>query len=198
MDGQRAQRVVLTLDELLEAGREALAAGEKRAAHNLWRQAAVTNPYDERVWSSLMDVLVYDDDREVCLENIIAINPLNTEARRQLRALKRARGGSDDSDTEMATMPNGSARSLDSEVRRQQRALKRARREAGDSDTEITTLPIGVAHVTEDESELIPHEEGHSFGEAVVTGIGVGLIAIVLGIIFSIFVYGGILIRGVP
>ena len=71
---------------LTEAGRQALAAGERRAAHNLWRQAAVTNPYDERVWSSLLDVLTRDDDREVCLENIIAINPLNTEARRQLRA----------------------------------------------------------------------------------------------------------------
>lgn len=78
------------LGDLLEAGDEALALGEARAAHDIWRVAAVANPYDERVWLSLLQVLEDEEDRKVCLKNIIAINPLNTEARRQLRLLMRA------------------------------------------------------------------------------------------------------------
>ncbi len=77
------------LGDLLEAGDEALALGEARAAHEIWRAAAVANPYDERVWLALLKVLDDEDDRKVCLKNIIAINPLNTEARRQLRLLLR-------------------------------------------------------------------------------------------------------------
>ncbi len=78
------------LGDLLEAGDEALALGEARAAHDIWRVAAVANPYDERVWLALLRVLEDEEDRKVCLKNIIAINPLNTEARRQLRLLLRA------------------------------------------------------------------------------------------------------------
>ncbi len=77
------------LGDLLEAGDEALALGETRAAHDIWRVAAVANPYDERVWLALLQVLEDEEDRKVCLKNIIAINPLNTEARRQLRLLLR-------------------------------------------------------------------------------------------------------------
>ncbi len=78
------------LGDLLEAGDEALALGEARAAHDIWRVAAVANPYDERVWLALLQVLEDEEDRKVCLKNIIAINPLNTEARRQLRLLMRS------------------------------------------------------------------------------------------------------------
>ena len=78
------------LGDLLEAGDEALALGETRAAHDIWRVAAVANPYDERVWLALLRVLEDEEDQKVCLKNIIAINPLNTEARRQLRLLLRA------------------------------------------------------------------------------------------------------------
>ena len=84
------------LGDLLEAGDEALALGEARAAHDIWRAAAVANPYDERVWLALLKVLEDEEDRKVCLKNIIAINPLNTEARRQLRLLLRAERKRDD------------------------------------------------------------------------------------------------------
>jgi hypothetical protein len=43
------------------------------------------------VWLALLQVLDRTDDRQVCLENIIAINPVNTDARRQLRILRRGR-----------------------------------------------------------------------------------------------------------
>lgn len=76
------------VNELLEAGRAAFNAGSPRQAHDLWREAASLDPYDERVWVALLDVLETDADVRVCLENILAINPLNVGARRQLRALE--------------------------------------------------------------------------------------------------------------
>lgn len=82
------------VDTLLRRGRTALQRGNRRRAHALWREAATVDPYDERVWQALLTVVETPDDRRVCLENILAINPLNTEARRQLRALSRLSGDS--------------------------------------------------------------------------------------------------------
>ena len=84
MNGEQIRRDA-SLEDLLEAGKQALAAGDRAIAHELYRAAAVINPYEVRVWVSLLDVLTRDDDREVCLQNIIAIDPLNPDARRQLR-----------------------------------------------------------------------------------------------------------------
>ncbi len=71
---------------LMEAGRAAYMQGNRQRAHDLWREAATIDPYSEQVWLALLDVLDSDDDRVVCLQNIIAINPMNIQARRQLRA----------------------------------------------------------------------------------------------------------------
>jgi hypothetical protein len=133
-----------SLEQLLEAGKQAFDAGDRRTAHELWRSAAVANPYDERVWLSLLQVLKRPDDREVCLENIISINPLNTDARRQLRRLKRER---------------------------------RLREEA--STVTVERLPK-------------PKRE-RTLLRAVMKGIGIGLLALVIGVGVSILVYGGIL-----
>lgn len=71
---------------LMEAGRVAYTQGNRQRAHDLWREAATIDPYSEQVWLALLDVLDSDEDRIVCLQNIIAINPMNIQARRQLRA----------------------------------------------------------------------------------------------------------------
>jgi Tfp pilus assembly protein PilF len=70
---------------LLGLGEAALRRGDAGKAHRIWREAARLAPYDERVWVALLHVLDREDDRRVCLQNIIAINPLNDEARRLLR-----------------------------------------------------------------------------------------------------------------
>lgn len=44
------------------------------------------DPFNEQVWMSLLDVLDEPDDRRVCLQNILAINPMNVHARRLIRA----------------------------------------------------------------------------------------------------------------
>lgn len=67
-------------------GKLALQRGNRQQAHDLWRDAALIDPYSEQVWLALLDVLETDADRKACLENILAINPLNVQARRQLRA----------------------------------------------------------------------------------------------------------------
>jgi hypothetical protein len=72
---------------LLEAGRSALALGNRQQAHDLWKKAAQLNPYSEQIWLSLLDVIDNDNDRRVCLENILQINSLNVQARRELNKL---------------------------------------------------------------------------------------------------------------
>jgi len=76
--------------ELLRAGHVAAAAGKRRRAHYLWRRAAVLCPYEEQIWLALLSVLENEEDRRVCLQNILAINPGNRQAFEQLKALSPA------------------------------------------------------------------------------------------------------------
>ncbi len=76
-----------TFADLMQAGRVAYKAGKRRMAHDLWREAANIDPYNEQVWQALLEVIESDKDKRVCLQNILAINPLNVQARRQLNKL---------------------------------------------------------------------------------------------------------------
>ena len=80
--------------ELMQAGQKAYAQGNRRLAHDYWREAATVDPYMEEVWLALYRVLDNDDDRIVCLENIIAIDPMNVQARRRLRDYQERAGAS--------------------------------------------------------------------------------------------------------
>ena len=71
---------------LMQEGRLALKQGDRSLAHDLWREAAMLDPYNEQVWLALLEVLDTLADRQVCLQNIVEINPLNVQARRMLRA----------------------------------------------------------------------------------------------------------------
>jgi hypothetical protein len=77
----------------MQAGKEALDNGDHQTAHDLWREAATLDPYNEKVWLALYRVISSDDDRIVCLQNIIAINPANVKARRRLNVLEEGRAG---------------------------------------------------------------------------------------------------------
>lgn len=130
----------------MEAGSRAFALGERRLAHDLWREAAIVDPYNESVWTSLFHVLDTDEDRIVCLQNIIAINPLNVEARRQLRRFRRL--------TERRTAPTRPS-------------------------TAAVTSPV----------KAVDNGIG-TFLRALLTGISLGLLSILIGVIASIIVYG--------
>lgn len=74
--------------ELMEAGRHAQVMGNMREAHEYWKEAARLNPTHEPVWLALLEVITSDEDKLVCLQNILQINPLNVQARRQLHKLE--------------------------------------------------------------------------------------------------------------
>lgn len=131
------------VDDLLQAGKRAFSEGKPKLAHDLWREAATVDPYDERVWMALLRVLEAPEDKRVCLENILAINPLNAKARRALRAFQ---GEAD--------------RAVALEVRQREQA--KARRQ----------------------------QSRRAFRRSLITGISIGLVGVLLGIIASIIVYG--------
>ena len=74
-------------DELFQAGRSAYAMGNLQQAHDFWKEAARLSPFNEQVWVALLDVIDSDEDRQVCLQNILQINPMNVQARRQLNLI---------------------------------------------------------------------------------------------------------------
>ncbi len=83
---QNQQKSKQSVNEVLAAGASALDAGDKANALKLFKHAAALDPYNEQVWWALLKVFDEPEDRRVCFENIVAINPYNTDARRGLRA----------------------------------------------------------------------------------------------------------------
>jgi cytochrome c-type biogenesis protein CcmH/NrfG len=73
---------------LFKAGQEAARAGENAKAHELFRQAIEVDPYHEQIWLWLASVVETDEDRRVCFENVLELNPTNPTARRQLQRLE--------------------------------------------------------------------------------------------------------------
>lgn len=73
---------------LFKAGKEAARQGDKVRAHDLFRQAIEIDPYHELVWLWLATVVDSEDDRQVCFENVLELNPSNLTARRQLQQIE--------------------------------------------------------------------------------------------------------------
>lgn len=101
----------------MTAGKLALERGDRHEAHDHWRAAALIDPYSEQVWLALLRVLETDADRKVCLENILAINPLNIQARRQLHTYE--------AQVQRAIRQRAQARRRAEAYRRQRRRLVR-------------------------------------------------------------------------
>ena len=72
---------------LFKAGQEAARNGDNQQAHDLFRRAIEIDPYHEQVWLWLASVVDTDDDRRVCFENVLELNPSNVTAQRQLQKL---------------------------------------------------------------------------------------------------------------
>lgn len=69
---------------LFKAGKEAAKQGSKQQAHALFRKAIEVDPYHEQIWLWLASVVETDEDRRVCFENVLELNPSNRLAKRQL------------------------------------------------------------------------------------------------------------------
>jgi hypothetical protein len=74
----------ITFARLMRLGQVAHAQGDNRSAHEYWQKAAMIEPDNEQVWTALMWVLNDDEDRKVCLKNILTINPNNMQAKQML------------------------------------------------------------------------------------------------------------------
>jgi hypothetical protein len=65
-------------------------AGRKAEARRLLEMVLDADERNERAWLWLSDVVESDEERIVCLENVLAINPDNEMARKGLAALRAA------------------------------------------------------------------------------------------------------------
>lgn len=73
---------------LFTEGKNAARLGRKQEAHDLFRRAIEVDPYHEQVWLWLASVVETDEDRRVCFENVLELDPENPTARRQLQKLE--------------------------------------------------------------------------------------------------------------
>lgn len=77
-----------SFDRLLNAGVEAARKGDKALAQRLLLQVVEQDERNERAWLWLSSVVEAYEDRLVCLENVLAINPDSLPAKRGLNQLK--------------------------------------------------------------------------------------------------------------
>ncbi|MBN1565315.1 MAG: hypothetical protein JXA10_15830 [Anaerolineae bacterium] len=73
---------------LYQAGKSAAQQGQKALAHDLLRQAIEIDPYHEQVWLWLASVVETDEDRRVCFENVLELNPDHATAKEQIEKLE--------------------------------------------------------------------------------------------------------------
>lgn len=72
---------------LRDQGIAALQQGDRQRARELLSQATQLNPADEYAWLWLSSAVDNDWERRQCLERVLAINPSNEAARRELQNL---------------------------------------------------------------------------------------------------------------
>ncbi|HML22806.1 MAG TPA: tetratricopeptide repeat protein [Aggregatilinea sp.] len=73
--------------DLYKAGKAAARQGDRAQAHELFRQAIEMDPYHEQVWLWLASVVDSDEDKRVCFENVLELNPSNPTARQHLQRI---------------------------------------------------------------------------------------------------------------
>ncbi len=76
------------LDETLQAGIKAARLGQRDHARKLLTQAVEMDEKNATAWLWLGSVVTSLDDREVCLENVLTLDPTNESARRGLEEVR--------------------------------------------------------------------------------------------------------------
>lgn len=76
------------IESLLEKGIEAAQAEEKARARDIFFHVIELDEHNERAWLWLSSVVATESDKEICLENVLAINPDNTYAAMGLQHLR--------------------------------------------------------------------------------------------------------------
>jgi hypothetical protein len=78
--------------DTLQAGITAAREGRREAARDLLQQALQTDPRSEQGWLWMSAVVETDDERRICLERVLTINPKNQTAQAGLEKLGSADG----------------------------------------------------------------------------------------------------------
>lgn len=76
------------INELLRRGIEAARAGNRVMARDLLQQVVDEDEKNEKGWFWLASVVETDDERRICLNNVLHINPNNEKARAAMDALE--------------------------------------------------------------------------------------------------------------
>ncbi|MAT95641.1 MAG: hypothetical protein CL608_00615 [Anaerolineaceae bacterium] len=74
-------------DQLLKIAIQAAKAGEREKAHQLLMKIVEQDEANETAWLWLSGTVKTKEDRQVCLENVLAINPHNEIAKKGLKKL---------------------------------------------------------------------------------------------------------------
>ncbi len=74
-------------DQLLKSAIQAAKAGEREKAHQLLMKIVEQDEKNETAWLWLSGTVKTKEDRQICLENVLAINPDNEIAKKGLKKL---------------------------------------------------------------------------------------------------------------
>jgi hypothetical protein len=75
------------IQNLMDGGIAALRIGNMEEARRKFMQVINADERNEYAWFYLSEAVESDEDRQVCLENVLAINPANERAETELQAL---------------------------------------------------------------------------------------------------------------
>jgi hypothetical protein len=76
------------IPELLRKGIEAARENKREEARGYFEQVVELDEKNEKGWFWLASVVDSDDERKICLGNVLHINPNNERAKRALDALQ--------------------------------------------------------------------------------------------------------------
>lgn len=102
----------IQVSEWLRDGIAAAKAGRRDAARDLLMRVLEVNERSEQAWLWLSGVVDTDEDRLICLENVLALNPDNVQARAGLRVLQER--GAPDTDVETLGPADSAGQEADS------------------------------------------------------------------------------------
>jgi ssDNA-binding Zn-finger/Zn-ribbon topoisomerase 1 len=77
---------------LLEAGKNSARNGDTAAARSYLTQVVERDPHNEQAWMWLSGVATEPEEQQICLENVLVINPYNAKARQGLEFLSSRTG----------------------------------------------------------------------------------------------------------
>src|SRR5579863_966889 len=78
------------VEALVQQGIAAIKAGRKDDAKRVLSQAIELDEHNEKAWLYMSGCVATPEEQQICLENVLSINPANEKARKGLDALNKA------------------------------------------------------------------------------------------------------------